>query len=421
MLDLVSAKFRHQIEVCARVGDAGVRNARLEKTAKDREKYWRYWKSLCRIVGVDPYLDAQRVTWEQKARTSVTFGGIVRRGICGNGKQVARGTVTTAFTSVGQEIAMVRGENPLKIGNGSSDKYISPIAMMLIGFGNEDPATEKKLPVDVDVVELCCELGLMLNATAKDRRVGDLILIAFYYLLRVGEYTCQRRSKRPKRTKQTVNFRLMDVAFFKKDGEGQLRRMEWSCTAEERLSADGATLKLTNQKNGWKNVCVHQHKNKKPRFCPVKALARVVNDMLTFTQDGEEFLSAFKNEKGVVQHVIAGDISKALKWAAAEKEYPARRGIPINLIDTHSLRSGGANALSLAGYKEHQIQKMGRWNGKTFKEYISEQLSNFSEGMSEDMSRTFNFVNIAAGGWTNDITDDMVASDYEPQLVEEEE
>ena len=167
-------------------------------------------------------------------------------------------------------------------------------------------------------------------------------------------------------------------------------------------------------------MCVHQHKNNKPKFCCVKALARVVNDLLTFTTDGEEYLSAFRNEQGQVHQVIAGDISKALKKAAAEKEYPARRGIPIKLIDTHSLRSGGANALSLSGYKEHQIQKMGRWNSRTFKEYISEQLSNFSEGMSEAMSRTFNFVNIAAGGWTNDITEEMIRTDYEPQLTEEE-
>ena len=191
---------------------------------------------------------------------------------------------------------------------------------MLIGFGNEDPATEKKMPVDVDVVELCCETGLQPGATAKDRRVGDLILIAFYFLLRVGEYTCKYRNKRGERTKQTVNFRLCDVAFFKKNEQGQLRRLDDNCTPEERLSADGATLRLTNQKNGWKNVCVHQHKNNKPIFCCVKALARVVNDMRTFTQEGEEYLSAFMNEKGNVQQKVAGDVSKALKEAAATKE-----------------------------------------------------------------------------------------------------
>ena len=107
-------------------------------------------------------------------------------------------------------------------------------------------------------------------------------------------------------------------------------------------------------------------------------------------------------------------------------DYPSNRGCPISRINTHSLRSGGANALSLAGYKEHQIQKMGRWNGKTFKEYISEQLSNFSEGMSEAMSQpneyvnianTFNFVNIAENGQTTYVTEQAVESEYQLPLV----
>ena len=39
--------------------------------------------------------------------------------------------------------------------------------------------------------------------------------------------------------------------------------------------------------------------------------------------------------------------------------------------------------------------------------------------MSEDMSQTSNFVNIAAGAWT-DVTDETVATDYKPQLTDEE-
>ena len=95
------------------------------------------------------------------------------------------------------------------------------------------------MPVNIDVVEECCKWGNRPGATAKERRIGDLILIAFYYLLRVGEYTNQWRTKRAKRTKQTVNFRLCDVAFFKKDETGVLRQMRSTCTAEERLTADG--------------------------------------------------------------------------------------------------------------------------------------------------------------------------------------
>jgi hypothetical protein len=72
-----------------------------------------------------------------------------------------------------------------------------------------------------------------------------------------------------------------------------------------------------------------------------------------------------------------------LKAAATVLEYSTAKGIPIDRIDTHSFRSGGANALSLSGYSDTQIQKMGRWRGATFKEYIREELACFSEGMSK--------------------------------------
>ena len=40
----------------------------------------------------------------------------------------------------------------------------------------------------VDIPEYCCEQGLK-SKTAKGLAVGDLIIITFYFLLRIGEYT----------------------------------------------------------------------------------------------------------------------------------------------------------------------------------------------------------------------------------------
>ncbi len=101
----------------------------------------------------------------------------------------------------------------------------------------------------------------------------------------------------------------------------------------------------------------------------------------------------------------------SLKAAATVLEYPTAKGIPIDRIDTHSLRSGDANALSLSGYLDTQIQKMGRWQGATFKEYIQEELACFSEGMSKSMKKKFDFVNIAGNAF-NTITDDLIDREY---------
>ena len=105
------------------------------------------------------------------------------------------------------------------------------------------------------------------------------------------------------------------------------------------------------------------------------------------------------------------DIQKNIKLAAALLNYPMHKGIPVNWVDTHSLQSGGANALSLLGYSNQEIQKLGRWHSATFKEYIREELACFSTGMSTSMKTRFNFV-IIAGGAYQDVTSEVVEQPY---------
>jgi hypothetical protein len=97
--------------------------------------------------------------------------------------------------------------------------------------------------------------------------------------------------------------------------------------------------------------------------------------------------------------------------AVGALDYPSLKGIPIKRIDMHSLCSGKANALALSGYSNMQIQKMGRWKGATFKEYIREELACFSTGMATAMKAKFGFVNIN-GSIFHDITSLAIASDY---------
>ena len=96
-------------------------------------------------------------------------------------------------------------------------------------------------------------------------------------------------------------------------------------------------------------------------------------------------------------------------------EYPTAKGIPIDRIDTHLLQSGGANALSLSGYSDTQIQKIGRWWGATVKEYIQEELACFSKGMSKSTKKKFDFVSIA-GNTFNTITDDLFDREYKTNV-----
>jgi len=277
---------------------------------------------------------------------------------------------------------------------------------MMEGWKKQDPPTIKKLPVAIDIPEFLSAVGAA-TTNELDKAIGDLVLIAFYYLLRVGEYTVKERRNS---TKQTVQFRLQDVTFFKRNDKGRLRQLSRFAARKDIITADSATLKLDNQKNGWKGVCVHQEANGDPIHCPVRALARRYLHIRKHTHDLSTFLSAFFDAQTRFD-VTDNDIRNSLKRAAEVLNYPRDKGIPIQRVDTHSLRSGGANALSLAGYSDREIQKMGRWKSATFMEYIREELACFSAGMSKQMKRRFAFVNIAGGVYT-DVTDQVLPLPY---------
>ena len=161
------------------------------------------------------------------------------------------------------------------------------------------------------------------------------------------------------------------------------------------MSAHSGTLKLDIKKNGLKGVCVQQAHNVEHMACPVRALGGWYIHIHQHCPDPKTFLLSYFVSSGQWD-VMDKSISTTLKVAALALDDPSW-GFTIERIDTHSLCLGGTNALSLAGYSDQQIQKMSRWKGATFKEYIREELYTFSESMSRDMKQKFKFVNISGG------------------------
>ena len=61
--------------------------------------------------------------------------------------------------------------------------------------------------------------------------------------------------------------------------------------------------------------------------------------------------------EGKRKYLNADNMSAALKCATTALKYPSLKGIPMDIVDIHSLKSGGANALSLVGYRDRDIRK----------------------------------------------------------------
>ena len=361
----------------------------MEATSEIREKFWRHWCDYCGPIGIDPYLDEE--SFQDTIRTATGFAGRVRKGRYGHGRQVQTGSVRAALGGVNATIALDTGRRPLHE-KGAVEKYVLPIQHMLKGFEREDPPTVKKLAIHPDLPDWLCKWGHRRGASEHSKAIGDLEMIAFYFLLRVGEYTAPKKRGRQPRTKQ---FTVNDVTFFTINANGFFTPLPLHASESELLTAVAATLRITDQKNAFKGACVHHGALEgESHACPVKALARRVAHIRKHTKRGDTMLCAFWDEIGRGD-VTDKDMSLHMKFAAASLGYPARN-IPLARIDTHSNRAGGACAMKLAGYDDESIRKMGRWlpSSNAFLEYIQQQLSGFSQGMSNKMRRIAKFTNM---------------------------
>ena len=155
-----------------------------------------------------------------------------------------------------------------------------------------------------------------------------------------------------------MQFKYDDITFFKQNSDGILRCLPRNAPTHLIATANRATMKLYNQKNGWKGVCIFHKTNGDNYLCPVWVLGQRYIHIRQHGSTAKTTLSSYWSDRKQGD-VTAEHISKALKSAATKLQYQTDKGIPFTWINTHSLRSGGANALALNGYFDTQIQKMG--------------------------------------------------------------
>ena len=72
-----------------------------------------------------------------------------------------------------------------------------------------------------------------------------------------------------------------------------MRQLPRNALDEDILSTDGATLKLDNQKNVWKVVCVFQEHNGDETFIPVRELGRQLVSIRNKVKNKKTYLSAY--------------------------------------------------------------------------------------------------------------------------------
>ena len=246
-----------------------------------------------------------------------------------------------------------------------------PFSKLLRSYKLQDPAPKPQLALPVRAIQ--CAVAFYENQkTPLARAIADLLTIAFFFLLRPGEYTMTTSRSR----KRTVQFRRQDVRFFK---DGNV--LPHSTPLETLRQADAVRLYLDNQKNGQRGATMHHTARASP-FCPVKALANRVHHLYGLAPANPELPISLVS---LGSHVTSSHITLAVRESVVLSGL-LNSGYSPSRVSAHSLRASGAMAMRLDNVGEDIIKKLGRWSSSTWLTYIHTQISSLTAGLSERMA-----------------------------------
>ncbi|KAL7543039.1 hypothetical protein ACHAXR_012341 [Thalassiosira sp. AJA248-18] len=281
--------------------------------------------------------------------------------------------------AVGQTIQLAGYDDPTKVYGGR--ERIIQLRRMLESYRREDPPPKPQLAVPISVIEKLQEEATARGGTTKANAIADLATIAFFFLLRLGEYTMPALN----RVTRTVQFRLSDVRFWR---QGIL--IPNNSHIAILMQADGVSLCIDNQKNGTRGETVHQHALPGNIVCPVEALARRVATIWAATRSFDEPISCFATADAPSQHATAALIRRAVRHSVSSLGL-YRQGIRAASVGFHSLRAGGAMAIKLNGCDLISIMKAGRWTSLTFLTYIHNQIAHLGANITQRMAHAVPF------------------------------
>ena len=180
-----------------------------------------------------------------------------------------------------------------------------------------------------DMLQCICAFIFRTELPHDRDMLTSAVLLAYFGLLRVSEYTCPS----PIEYDEEAHLSVPDVSVLWHRNHASVN-IKMSKTDPFR---DGVRIKLT--------VLGHY-------LCPVHALARY----MIRRGDAPGPLFVFQNGAYLTRARIVDLLQRALPHV-------------LN-INTHSFRRGGASALASAGTPAHMIQIMGRWKSNAFAKYV---------------------------------------------------
>ena len=239
-----------------RLAHETVRAGVIPKTARASDKHWERWAEYCHQHRLDPFL---RHTDDPVPFLQV-FAERYRDGRIAPSNNTARSrTVEGALRAVGQKFTSLGAWDIRKDATGAIDFRLQ---RMLKAYKRQDLPPTRVKPLPITIV-----LFLLQRAYGRDRyedrmAIADMICVAFFFLLRPGEYTGT--------TTDNAAFQLADIALYVND-----RQLDIMTAAYGDIeNATSVGLIFTTQKNGVRNEKIMHGTSGHPLCCPVQAIIR---------------------------------------------------------------------------------------------------------------------------------------------------
>lgn len=324
-----------------------------------RNSTWVVWEEFCASINADPLLPAgteQKPQPEPLALLQV-FAQRYRDGRLAKNKSnnpVRGSTVADALRDIGQTLASVGIPDPRLEPSG---RIRLALKNQISSYAKEDGPPRRVRPVTVAIIRQVLEMAQEGTATERQLAIANLIVIAFFFLCRPGEYVPLQEETR------STPFRMCDTTFY-----AGAQCLTHAAPLNDLNSADYVTLTFNDQKNATKGEMIGHGASGDPRLCPIAATRHRCASLRAHNAPGTTPLYTVFEPSGTSSNITTSEITRALRAAAAAIFHIT--GIPPEEITARSLRSGGATTLLCAKVDPNTIALIGRWKSDAMLRYL---------------------------------------------------
>jgi hypothetical protein len=238
-------------------------------------------------------------------------------------------------------------------------------------YSKTDPPPRRVKPIPIPILRhLVQHVFEDDNATEARKAVADLLIIAYYFLMRPGEY-CTSAGEDSSHPFHTDEIELWV-------GQRQLNLV--TASEQELLTATFCILAFSNQKNANRGEKVGHATSGDHLFCPVRALTRrIIHLRRNGAPPHTPIHCYYPQFRGREIRVPAKSINILLRHSASLLGYD-----PAD-VTVKALRATGAMSLITAQIDPDLIRLLGRWQSDSMLRYLHVQaipvLQNFARAM----------------------------------------